>query len=220
MRNRSVLSLSAAARISAFAVIAPLLAALAFVVVGSALPANGAPILTGAAATPALSAASPSASMQVEETLVQYTPEELEAAFQRLQTNIMSPYCQGLTLADCPTSGAVAMRERIRAWLVEGHSEEWIMEQLVAEFGEWIRSAPAFAGFGLLAWLTPGAALILGGVWIGAYMRRQTGEDAGDLEESASVPDEGPAVAPVAADEARFRELEKRVEAELDAFQA
>lgn len=167
-----------------------------------------------------LAAAPPAAGLQDEEPFVDYTPEELEAAFQRLQTNIMSPYCQGLTLADCPTSGAVAMRQRIRAWLEEGRSEEWIMEQLVAEFGEWIRSAPAFAGFGLLAWLAPGAALVLGGIWLGTYVRRQAEDEEEGVEEAVEVPGAEAGAAASRQDEVRMRELEKRVDAELDAFQA
>ncbi len=156
-----------------------------------------------------------------EEARVQYTPEELEDTFRRLQTSIMSPYCQGLTLADCPTSGAVALRERIHTWLEEGRRAEWIVDELAGEYGEWIRSAPEFSGFGLLAWLAPGAALILGAVWVGGYMRRntkpqaQTGDtgEAGEAQAAAQ-----PQV--TAEDEARRREIEKRVEEELDAWQA
>jgi len=154
-----------------------------------------------------------------EEARVQYTPEELEDTFQRLQISIMSPYCQGLTLADCPTSGAVAMRERIHAWLEEGRSAEWIVDELAGEYGEWIRSAPRFAGFGLLAWLAPGAALILGAVWVGGYMRRNTKPQA---DESGDAVEAQAAAQPQASaeDEARRREIEKRVEEELDAWQA
>ena len=155
-----------------------------------------------------------------EEARVQYTPEELEDTFQRLQTSIMSPYCQGLTLADCPTSGAVAMRQRIHTWLEEGRSSEWIVNELAGEYGEWIRSAPKFAGFGLLAWLAPGVALILGSVWVGGYMRRNTKPRPDVL--AAPSEQAGTSAQPQASteEEARLREIEERVEAELDAWQA
>jgi len=154
-----------------------------------------------------------------EEARVQYTPEELSETFQNLQTSIMSPYCQGLTLADCPTSGAVAMRQRIHTWLEEGRSSEWIVDELAGEYGEWIRSAPEFSGFGLLAWLAPGAALILGAVWVGGYMRRNTKPEADAPANAAAVKS---ATHPRNAeeDEARRRAIEKRVEEELDAWQA
>jgi cytochrome c-type biogenesis protein CcmH len=169
---------------------------------------------------PVARAVTPFSAQAGDEARVQYTPEELEETFQRLQTNIMSPYCQGLTLADCPTSGAVTMRERIHNWLEEGRSSEWIMNTLAGEYGEWIRSAPKFSGFGLIAWLAPGAALILGGVWVGSYMRRNTKSQEGEPDEST---DPAPAAArPPASkeEEARLREIEQRVEAELDAWQA
>lgn len=172
-------------------------------------------LTVGAILTPAAQAAVQTA----EEALVQYTPEELEDTYQRLQTSIMSPYCQGLTLADCPTSGAVAMRQRIHTWLEEGRSSEWIVNTLAGEYGEWIRSAPKFAGFGLLAWLAPGAALVLGGVWVGGYVRRHTkppvsATGASPRPETTSGPDTS------AEEKGRLREIEKRVEAELDAWQA
>jgi cytochrome c-type biogenesis protein CcmH len=172
----------------------------------------------GGLLAPAARGATPLSMQAADEALVQYTPEELEETFQRLQTNIMSPYCQGLTLADCPTSGAVTMRERIHTWLEEGRSSEWIMNTLAGEYGEWIRSAPKFSGFGLIAWLAPAAALILGGVWVGSYMRRNTKPQEAEPAEVS----QGEASAPPQAgteEEARLREIEKRVEAELDAWQ-
>ena len=150
---------------------------------------------------------------------VQYTPEELEETFQSLQTSIMSPYCQGLTLADCPTSGAVALRQRVHTWLEEGRSADWIVDELAGEYGEWIRSAPEFSGFGLLAWLAPGAALILGAVWIGGYMRRNTKPQA-DAPDAAAAGKSAVHPQNAEEDEARRQAIEKRVEEELDAWQA
>jgi len=111
------------------------------------------------------------------------------------------------------------MRQRIHTWLEEGRSSEWIIDELAGEYGEWIRSAPEFSGFGLLAWLAPGAALILGAVWVGGYMRRNTKPQA---DESGDAVEVQAATHPQAAaeDEARRREIEKRVEEELDAWQA
>ena len=186
----------------------------------SALELVAACFLTLLAVSALLPPAAQAAMQAGEEARVQYTPEELENTFQRLQTSIMSPYCQGLTLADCPTSGAVAMRQRIHTWLEEGRSSEWIVNELAGEYGEWIRSAPRFAGFGLLAWLAPGVALILGGVWVGGYMRRNT-KPRPDVQASPSE-QAGTSAQPQAdtEDEARLREIEERVEAELDAWQA
>jgi cytochrome c-type biogenesis protein CcmH len=174
-------------------------------------------LTVGALMTPAVYAVAPLSPQVGDEALVQYTPEELQETYRQLQTDIMSPYCQGLTLADCPTSGAVAMRERIHNWLEEGRSSEWIMNTLAGEYGEWIRSAPKFSGFGIVAWLAPGAALILGGIWVGSFMRRNT-KPAG---ESAATPEAEPVPQPQRGPEetARLREIEKRVEAELDAWQ-
>jgi cytochrome c-type biogenesis protein CcmH len=183
------------------------------------LPLLGAGILACLAVSMLLVPAAQAAVQAAEEARVQYTPEELEDSYQRLQTSIMSPYCQGLTLADCPTSGAVAMRARIHTWLEEGRSSEWIVNTLADEYGEWIRSAPKFSGFGLLAWLAPGAALILGGVWVGGFMRRNT-KPQPDMPAQSTQADTAAQPRAASEEDVRLREIEKRVEAELDAWQA
>lgn len=77
--------------------------------------------------------------------------------------NIMSPYCPGVTLHDCPSAEAIALRTRIEGWAEDGMSQAAIMDRLVDEFGPSIRAAPPAEGAGLLAWVLPGLAVIAGG---------------------------------------------------------
>ena len=74
---------------------------------------------------------------------------------------VMSPFCDGLTLHDCPSDAAADLRAEIATWANAGMSEEEIIDRLVDEFGEArILATPPRSGSGLFAWLLPIAGLI------------------------------------------------------------
>jgi cytochrome c-type biogenesis protein CcmH len=84
----------------------------------------------------------------------------------------MSPYCPGVTLHDCPSDAAIALRERIEGWARDGLSRAQIMDRLEAEFGAGIRARPPTSGRGLLAWLLPVVA-VMGGLAIAWLVARR-----------------------------------------------
>ncbi len=90
----------------------------------------------------------------------------------KVSSEIMSPYCEGVTLHDCASGAAVQMRERIENWARLGWSEERILERIEDEWGEGIRAAPKTEGLGLLAWILPLAALGAGALIAGLLARR------------------------------------------------
>lgn len=79
-----------------------------------------------------------------------------------LSTKIASPYCPGVTLHDCPSSQAIALRARIASWADEGLSRRQIMSRLESQFGPSIRAVPTARGMGLLAWWLPVAVALAG----------------------------------------------------------
>jgi len=83
-----------------------------------------------------------------------------DAEARRIFTQVMSPYCPGLLLADCTSSAAAVLRDSIKAQLARGRLPEDIVDELVAGFGEGILAAPPYRGLGRLAWLGPIAALL------------------------------------------------------------
>lgn len=116
---------------------------------------------------------------------------------------VMSPYCPGVTLHDCPSSSAQEMREEITEWARAGMTKDEIMDRLEDEFGSSIRAVPRGNG-GLFAWLLPAAALGGGGAAAFFLARRW----------SRRRPDT-PASPPSASPEASAR-----LEAELDRLRA
>ena len=89
-----------------------------------------------------------------------------------ISNDIMSPFCDGVTLHDCPSQEALDLRDRIEAWVSEGRSRTQIMLQLEREFGVGIRAAPPAEGAGFVAWLPPLVALAAGAAGAWAIVRK------------------------------------------------
>jgi cytochrome c-type biogenesis protein CcmH len=109
---------------------------------------------------------------------------------------IMSPFCPGLTLANCPSTYAETLRVSVRARVQAGESPDSIVEALVAAFGEGIRGAPRARGLGLVLWAGPFVAIALGAIGVTWWLRARgvpgrSGPMTGDR--GAGVPRPSPA---------------------------
>ena len=92
-----------------------------------------------------------------------------------ISNEIMSPFCDGVTLHDCPSQEALDLRAQIQGWASAGWSRERIYERLESEFGASIRATPPSSGAGSLAWILPGLALLAGSAAAYSFARRWTG---------------------------------------------
>jgi len=103
-------------------------------------------------------------------------PEDLA---NRIAGEVMSPYCPGVSLHDCPSAAALDLRADIESWARQGMTHDEIIARLQAEFGPTIVGVPPRSGGGLLVWLLPGAVLAAG--LVGAFLlsRRWTPGDGG-----------------------------------------
>jgi len=90
-----------------------------------------------------------------------------------LAHELMSPYCPGRALPDCPSSQAADLRRWIVAQEEAGRSEEDVMAQLVARFGEEVLQRPRATGFGLAAYVMPLVAVAVGASLLMRFLRRQ-----------------------------------------------
>lgn len=112
-----------------------------------------------------------------------------EPAYQKqtreLAREIMSPFCPGLTMLDCPSPGAAAVRDMIAERFKAGATRDEIVDELYDEYGEVILAAPRARGFGLVAWALPGVFLVIGATFIVVWARRrrapQTSPEAPEL---------------------------------------
>ena len=91
-----------------------------------------------------------------------------------VMNELMSPYCPGRPLADCPSPQA----QTLRMWLIvqeaNGRSREEVEAEVVARYGESILAAPKAQGIGLTAYVMPALAFLAGGGLLFWFLRRQT----------------------------------------------
>ena len=86
-------------------------------------------------------------------------------------SKVMSPYCPGVTLHDCPSDNATALIARIEGLAREGYTESQIIDYLVAEWPG-IRAAPPPSGVGLGAWAVPLLGALAGGAIAWRLLRK------------------------------------------------
>jgi cytochrome c-type biogenesis protein CcmH/NrfF len=87
---------------------------------------------------------------------------------------MMSPFCPGRTIADCPSSAA----KSLVLWLIvqesAGRTRADVEQELYDRYGDQIRPAPRAEGFGLAAYVLPVLAFAGGGLLVFAYLYRNT----------------------------------------------
>lgn len=98
-----------------------------------------------------------------------------------ISAEVMSPFCPGVTLEECPSQAALDLRQEIQTWVEQGWSKARIMSELEASFGSRIYAMPQDSK-GLGAWALPMGALLLGillwGSLASKWTRRRRDETA------------------------------------------
>jgi len=95
----------------------------------------------------------------------------LEAETQRVALLLRCPVCQGLSVAESPSSMALNMRAQVRALLAAGYDEEQVLRYFERSYGEFVRLRPPLRGVNWIVWLAPIAGL-LAGAWVVALALR------------------------------------------------
>lgn len=94
---------------------------------------------------------------------------EAKAAIDRIK----SPYCPGLMLEVCTSSGGAMLRDSAQSWAQQGLPSDSIVERVIAEYGEEYRAEPLRSGTGFWAWVLPPGALLLGLGGVGVVLARR-----------------------------------------------
>jgi len=96
----------------------------------------------------------------------------LEDQAREIEGMLMAPCCGATTLATHDSPAAYRMRVEIRQMLTAGRSRQEILDLYVERYGEAILAAPPARGFNLVAYLAPGAGLLVLGVILLFWIRR------------------------------------------------
>ena len=111
------------------------------------------------------------------------------AEAQKIFTSVMSPYCPGLLLADCPSPAAFELRANIRKRLDAGESPVDIERGLYQTYGDVIRAVPPPQGWGSVLWIAPAVALALSlGTLMWFLARSRALDVAGGLKSAPADP--------------------------------
>lgn len=113
-------------------------------------------------------------------------PGALEA--ERAISQLLSPYCPGFMLEVCPSPDAAALRDSIYERAAQGASSEELVGWMLAEYGEEWRGVPQRSGAGLLAWIIPPLALLLGAGAVVGWLRMHRPERTESGEPVAPSP--------------------------------
>src|SRR5216683_908506 len=128
--------------------------------------------------------------------------DALDDGVRRVALQLQCPVCEGETAADSPSGLAKDMRALIRTRLAAGASDQQVLDEFVASYGDSILTEPPKRGISLGVWLGPTIGVILGAVLLALLLRSWRRTAIGG---SATVA--GAALDPEVTDEYhRFRE--------------
>jgi len=88
------------------------------------------------------------------------------------------PVCQGLSVADSPSTMARDMKQNVREMLARGYTQEQILSFFERSYGQFVLLKPKFQGVSLLVWILPVVALIFGAVVVMAKAKQLEQEPA------------------------------------------
>lgn len=134
----------------------------------------------------------------------QEASSQLDAQAYEMYQQVLSPFCPGRSLNDCPSSKAHDLKEEMRQRLEQGVPPEEIIEEVFTRFGDQYRAVPHYAGFGKLVWWVPLSFVALGALLIVLLARGKQRKNTG-----AKVP----SISPL-SDEQR-----RAIESELESFE-
>jgi cytochrome c-type biogenesis protein CcmH len=90
----------------------------------------------------------------------------LEARADDIAALLRCPVCQGLSVADSPSTMASNMRGQVKELVAAGYDEDQILAYFERSYGEFVRLRPPLRGVNWVVWLAPVMGLLLGAVVI------------------------------------------------------
>ncbi len=112
---------------------------------------------------------------------------------QSLSTEMMSPFCPGRTLSNCPSPQADSLRMWIIVQESTGRTRADVEEELYQRYGDIILAAPRAEGIGIVAYAVPVVAFFCGGGLIFFLLRRLTTRSAPSALDGKAAEDAGEA---------------------------
>ena len=97
--------------------------------------------------------------------------DALDDGVRRVALQLQCPVCEGESIADSPSGLAADMRAVIRTKLVAGESDQQILDEFVASYGDGILTEPPKRGISLGVWIGPVIGVAAGAVLVTVLLR-------------------------------------------------
>jgi cytochrome c-type biogenesis protein CcmH len=101
--------------------------------------------------------------------------DALDDGVRRVALQLQCPVCEGQSAADSPSGLAADMRAVIRSRLASGASDQQIIDDFVASYGDSILTEPPKRGISLGVWLGPAFGVALGAILLTFVLRTWRG---------------------------------------------
>lgn len=95
----------------------------------------------------------------------------LDSRTEEVSALLRCPVCQGLSVADSPSSMARNMKGQVRDLVALGYDQEQVLSYFERSYGEFVRLKPPLRGVNWLVWLAPLLGLVAGGVVVARALR-------------------------------------------------
>ena len=105
-------------------------------------------------------------------------PPAQEARARALGGELRCPVCRGLPIGESPAELARQMMGELRTQIAAGKNDSQIVDYFIARYGESVRLTPPKAGVGLIVWLAPILAVLLGGYGLWVFLRNSSRKPA------------------------------------------
>ena len=100
------------------------------------------------------------------------TGASLDQRTNEVASMLRCPVCQGMSVADSPSTVALDMKAQVRELLARGYTEEQILSYFERSYGEFVLLKPKFRGVNALVWVLPLLALLIGVVLVSMKLRK------------------------------------------------
>ena len=141
------------------------------------------------------------------------------SAVEAVSRELMDPCenCKGKLLSACDCGPAEELKAEVAKLLDQGIAPKAVVEQIVAEKGEWVRSAPKKSGFNLVGYVLPFALIVAGAGALLLFLRRAVRPSGGAIERAPRPePIKAQGAAPFQAPDFPPRNVDASPEAEFD----
>jgi cytochrome c-type biogenesis protein CcmH len=118
----------------------------------------------------------------------------LEARAKEIAGLLRCPVCQGLSVADSPSTMAQNMRAQVKDLAAAGYDQEQILAYFERSYGEFVRLKPPLRGVNWLVWLAPIVGLLAGAAVIAWALRAPRATE--EVAPTAGSPIPGPDTLP------------------------